>query len=876
MTKSRTECIANLKADADLNLTDIEAEQIVDDMLTRRNDLENTGRLGKGEADLAQATIEYFEAARLENANKRRQAAINVVRRAEMETFINESKAAGLTFMDAMEAKLVGNAKRMFGARGSIDANRAGIYNTFVNQFESGVRDIAQKNNLSVSAMYKLMAQDRDFQLEFVQSRLNPESATGGMAKDLAELYGRLSEEMRLRQNAAGADIGKLEGRLPQSHDVIKMMDKSIGTKEDWIFFVRDRLDLKRSYGMTSKVLGHTYDSILLGMERLKRKSDLPEAPARRTPRNITAGTDAHRVIHFKDAAAYMEYMERYGKRNLWESIMGEMDSAARNLAMMETLGPNPEHMIRNLIQGEKESVRLAVEMQQMLPEEGRKSLNALESAFTRGLSATGNIANWLAVLSGETLLPGHVGAAKAFGIIRSVQSMGKLGGATLSAVADLFTKAMSLRTNGMNFLEAHARAITDITRSISPENRRLLNDLGFYFELENGALIHRFDQADTIPGGMTALMNKFFKYSGLTAWTEKNKAGMAQWLSHTLGESHKLDYAGLNPDVRAMLDYHGISSDVWDVYRSHMTESFDGRRYMNPSLARNLTDSQIASLLPEHLQGKVRKGFTPQLWAEARQAEFDRIRTRLETQARAFYVDETKFAVIEPDAKTTATMNQGTRPGTIPGEALRMIMQFKSFPIAFWQRTVSGRRWIRGELQDGLRYGMNRESLFDAFTRDKAGFVNYMASSLAYGYIAMSLKDLAKNRTPKDPARLETWYAAALQSGGLGIYGDFFLGKANRFGNGFLETLAGPTMGEMSNVVRAIQDAMHGDIENSRDTLIRVGIGNIPFGNLWYTKAAADWLFFDDLKEWMSPGYKRRMLRNMREEYGQRQIIEF
>ena len=876
MAITRTDCIDALKKSSDISTT--EAAQIVDDMLERKARLEADGKLVNGEEDLAAATREDFDAARMEAALRRRQEALTIKRRAQLEDFIAASKADGFSFMDALQAKLIGSTKRLFGARQSIDANRASIFDTFINQFESGVADIGSKYGLSKKEIFSLMAKDTEFRAQFAQERMDPGTVKDGKVRDLVDLYDRLSEEIRIRQNRAGANIARLEGRLPQSHDQLKMLDKSLGGKEAWVEFVEGGLDAERSFPGKTKaevreILNNVFDTIVMNRERTFGEV---EVPAVRTPRNMASSLGEHRVLHFKDASSYLKYMDKYGRSNLWEAVMGEIDGAARRLSLMETLGPNPEHMLRTLLENEKSSIRLAVEQGTLSAEAGKKQIDELTKAYSSGRYASGDLANWFAVLTGETLSPVDVGVAKAFGIARSFQSLGKLGAATLSAVADLFTKAMSMRTNGANFFEAHGMALTDVLRTFTPKDKRLLNDLGFYFELENGTLIHRFDQADTLPGFTTALLNKFFKYSGLTGWTEKQKATMAQWLSNILGDSNKLKYADLNPDVRAMLKYHGFGEQKWDIFRKHMVQEFGGKKYFNPALARNLTDEQIGGLLPEHLRGPVRKGYTPEQWKLARQAELTRMRTALETEARAFFADETKFAVIEPDAKVTATMTQGTRPGTAPGEAIRAIMQFKSFPIAFLQRTIGGRRWVRGSLQEGMRHGFNKGAIYDAVSRDVVGSVEYMLTSVAYGYLAMTLKDLSKNRTPRDPLKLETWLAAAMQSGGAGIYGDFLLGSSSRFGNSFLETLAGPLFGDVGNLVMAGSSALHGEFERAGDKTIRTLMGSMPYINLWYTKAAMDWLFLDGVKEWMSPGYKARMLRNMEKEFGQTELWPF
>ena len=46
------------------------------------------------------------------------------------------------------------------------------------------------------------------------------------------------------------------------------------------------------------------------------------------------------------------------------------------------------------------------------------------------------------------------------------------------------------------------------------------------------------------------------------------------------------------------------------------------------------------------------------------------------------------------------------------------------------------------------------------------------LASSIAFGYMSMTIKDLLKGRTPRE-LNYRTMLDAMLQGGGLGIYGD-------------------------------------------------------------------------------------------------------
>jgi hypothetical protein len=155
----------------------------------------------------------------------------------------------------------------------------------------------------------------------------------------------------------------------------------------------------------------------------------------------------------------------------------------------------------------------------------------------------------------------------------------------------------------------------------------------------------------------------------------------------------------------------------------------------------------------------------------------------------------------------------------------------------------------------------------------DWGGVGELVAGMTVAGYIAMTLKDLAKNRTPKSLASPATWTAAALQGGAMGIYGDFFFGHANRFGNGPLETLVGPTGGEIATLVKNAQLLRDGESKGA--DWFRQLIGNIPYINLWYTKAALDYMVLKHIEEIMSPGIGSRRKSNMKEQFGQQPILE-
>jgi len=246
-----------------------------------------------------------------------------------------------------------------------------------------------------------------------------------------------------------------------------------------------------------------------------------------------------------------------------------------------------------------------------------------------------------------------------------------------------------------------------------------------------------------------------------------------------------------------------------------------------------------------------------------------------LKRKLRTYFQDQVDFSVVVPDAKTNAFMNRGVPRGTPLGEALRFIMQFKSFPVAVLQRPVARELFSQGF--SGPRRGLARDTarvLLDSALQnghgEMQGLAQLLATTAAMGYAAMAAKDLAKGRTPRDPTSAKTWFAAMAQGGGLGIYGDFLFGEVkNRFGQTFIASAAGPTAGSIDDLFDIWGRMREGD--DTAAASFNTILNHAPFANLFYLRMVMDFLFWHRIREGMNPGYLKRMERRIEKENGQR-----
>ncbi len=347
----------------------------------------------------------------------------------------------------------------------------------------------------------------------------------------------------------------------------------------------------------------------------------------------------------------------------------------------------------------------------------------------------------------------------------------------------------------------------------------------------------------DGVPGFMTSNMTRFFKWSGLTGWTDNIRAIGARILSAHMGSHVGKAYAALPEQYRFVLNQHGIGEAEWAAIRQAEFRGQNGTTYVTPDRIGQLSDDAIRPLVD----------------GEATRGKIDRAKLNLELSVRRFFADEINFGVIETDARSRRFTLRGTRPGTATGEILRLVSQFKGWPIAFSQRTL-GR----------ALYGQRNPGGFDQIFH-----IGHLVAGLTVaGYIAMTAKDYLRGYdrrklTDEDGSiNYKTAQAAFLQGGGAGIYGDFLFGQVNRFGGGLAETTIGPGLGAAFDLGNLVLKARDGDAKAADG--LNYALQNTPFVNLSYTRPVMDYLFLNALRDSLSPGFLDRQRQRRATDYGQ------
>jgi hypothetical protein len=747
-------------------------------------------------------------------ALQKRQAALTILRKRDMTARIDGLIADGVKPKNALLATLEGTQKR--GVTGGT-ASTYVRYEAIRNGYKSGID--ADINSFG-RHIWDRAKSDPDFNGNVIREMWELRSdgqGKPGITKDadalaVAQIVRANTDNARNRMNRSGAYIRELQGWAPQSHDDEKLIKAGL---EAWKKDITPGLDLERmgvDAGELDGFLKAAYENITLGKP--------PRAETGRvTPRNLARAHEKSRVLHFVNADAQLAYEAKYGvSDNVLVAIDRHLDRASRDIALMEDFGPSPEQTL----------VSLADELQASVKDLKVKKNMPTGQDIARRQTPVGRA---YSVVSGEYMFAANAQVAQTMRAWRGIQSLSKLAGATLSAFGDTFTFAVARRSIGdTSAFGGMKDALVDLFSKMSPNERSIVPRLAVVTDGALADLVSRFNAQDSARGIIGREMSRMFRWSGLTGWTNARKNGFALLLSRDMAEALDKPWAQMeNTGLRESLESAArVTEKEWDFLRAVGPDIEGGERFFTPDMARRIPDASLSEA------GRV----------------------DLETRLRGMFIEMTRNAVMEPDAKILRWLTRGERPGTFEREFFSTVMQFKSYPLAYMNRMYGGTRWRKA--------GRNT---------DVVGMTMLVSSMATFGYIAMTLKDLANGKEPRDPANMATWHAALLQSGGLGIFGDFILGETNRFGGGVGATLGGPTLSTVEDLAKMVSKVTHGD-PDIRSEAIRLVKSNLPYANLWYTKAAMDYLLWYNLREIASPGSTRRMERRMDKDFNQSFII--
>ena len=832
--KTFSKCFNEMKRLSGDAISDDKINQFLDEIKIKQNEDKFNQNQNRTEELLANEIFDKFE---FEQALKKRNIAESNIKALDQYSKIVDAVALSEGKIDAelgAKALLVGIQEFSSIARNSIGAKQDTIEVVEITRMYQAI------NKLGDDAWEQFTSGVFDLELK---KAMAGETVEVGMVGEIAKILKTSQAEWRERLNDLGANIGELDDWITKTTHNTEFManaskrSKIVGDNRfAWREYIKERLNLQRTFaGVTEPakiegILDDIYNS-LMANDHLKHGG----TNSIYGTRNVTNRLNASRVLHFKNAEARHEYDKLFGEATLKESVLANLSSSSRNISLMQELGINPQATF------EKTLALL------------RKKYKSENPELVKKLNFE-NFKNEFAEIDGSINGIGNATSAKIGMTVRALQSMGKLGFATITSFGDLAQYMSTSNFQGRGFLSGFREALNALFQT---QDKAAMSVLGIQANHVVGASFqsNKFGANNDTWGTLGKMQNMYFKWNSLNKWISSLKSGMTVGLAHHYGMLADTKFIDINIRERNLLKLYGIDEGKWDMLRSIKTLDVENRRYLTAEGANELSDDLVVNYL------KTKTALN--IFKKPSQREIRNFKRDLEITWRNVLVDQAMHGTPEPDSSVRAFMNQGQKKGTGLGETLRFMGQFKSFPITIWKKIINRER---------KSYGPDDNPTRSSIT----GLTSLVILSTIFGYIAMSTKDMLRGRSPRDPEKLEVLTQALVQGGGLGIYGDFIIGELqNEYGNSVWDSVAGPTAGDITKLISMTKRIMEGDALKTGKKFQQFAEGNIPFLNMYYSKAAYDYLIGYQIKEFTDPGFFERMEAKHEETRGQSYFLK-
>jgi hypothetical protein len=738
------------------------------------------------------------------------------------------------------------------------------------------------------------------------------EKTGDAVAAQMAKAWLDVAEYLRQRFNAAGGAIGKLSGwYAPQFHDAERLLRAG---REAWVgHLIRDGvLDRARMLDRQGKPL--TEQALRDLLRDIWETITTDGANKAEIGDHFGKGAlykrhAEHRVLHFKNADSYLAYTKEFGGADPYSMMLGHISMMSRDIASMERFGANPEvvrERLKNHIMQDARMSRTARSLYDDLSDlvsDLKKQMGSIATPADAAIAKIGKIHARLDEIRGKprynaereklytdlfkaneelsaALMPGSANPAtaplvqeiialteemddiaRAYSVMSrnpieraqrligradeiwklyagqtNVPVDGNIAGATSGlrnwiSSSMLVFAPMSAVTDQATGLAARAfigmpvtRQLGSFVKAFTKQDRQfaLRAQVGLDQAMNAFAVSQRFMGIANTAHVTGYIADRTHALSGLAPMTQAAKIGFASDFMSWMADLAKTKrWSSLDLWVRQMMDRHGFTEADFAALKTVTPDTYRGVPMMTKPAIEKAVGTDVAERY---------------------------MRMLLREQA---------MAVLEPTLQGRTAFISESKPGTVMGEMSRSMAMLKSFPTSYMM-LILGRfhnQWLAGR----------------AFsTNTIAAGAAILVGGVLLGALAMQMKALGKGQDPLPMDDHKFWVRAFLQSGGLGIFGDFVANNINRQGGSLAQTLAGPLASEaqlLTNLTLGnLLEYGQGEPTNAGRELTNYLRQRTPGAFVpWYIRTAYNRMVLDQLQEMLDPDAHKAMRRQIK-----------
>lgn len=584
------------------------------------------------------------------------------------------------------------------------------------------------------------------------------------VASEFAKAIREQIEFMRLKLNELGANIGKIDAYgFRHNHDAHRI---TMAKFEGWQAKIDPLLDWRKindpftgrpmqaadgdppPLETRKRFLKEVFDNIVFGRESRDPNYNAPRGM------NIARSNSQSRVLHFKNADAWMAYQSEFGMGTPHSAITGQLYSMARDYVHMRAFGKSPELGIDYYSALQMNAARKA----------GNTDLAAKIIDDADHAKRIVKIERGIGWTDGNT---GRAQVARFFSNLRMVQSAAHLDRAIFANMSDANTINL---TSVANNLRPEANPIARQIGLAQMMDRDDLLRIGHVMDgwTDAAGIMDRWNH-DTMPSQWAERLSYMsMKTQGLINWTDRGRRNIRELEWGNLAREAGKPFEQIDTTLRRRLQKWGVSPSEWADFsnRDLLFKAKNGATFLAPEYWRQAVDGRIDGARADEILLKV----------------------------NAMIAEGVEQAVPSNSPWMRAALGEGSdlRPGTPLYEVMKSGLAYKSFPMAFMRAQY---RALAAMPDNPSRW---RYGAFMLATTTIAGAVSIQVSELSFG------------RDPQ-PMTPDFWWRATLKGGGLGILGDLINAGGEASFGGYAAYFAGPMAGLAQDVAGLAGSAMTG-----------------------------------------------------------------
>jgi hypothetical protein len=633
---SAADCIAEIKAAAGAELSDDQVEQLVSRIAARAR------AAGAGREAISAAAKQLADQARMTAAIAKRNALINLQTRIARRERIQSAS----DLITGIKAEIHGVATPLTGGRFSAEAEWKAWSRLYqermVNELDrAGLLGAARGRALERAWARELFELSKGEPAP-AKAGGNPGVSQSPEALKIAQTIHKYQTLAKENLNKAGGWIGDYSGYITRTqHNPDKIRQAGAPA---WIAAIRPLLDDRTWEGLDDpqdpeeqrQFLNNVWHALVTGVHLTHDGMQGFKDPAFTGPANLAKRLSAERVLHFRDADAWLDYHDRFGNGSLIRAVVDALDRAARATALMRHFGTNPRAEFKADLKYFAETWRNTD------PDQVIKLRQAAAD------NERGDLWNRFDFLDGTANIPVNRLGARVASTLRIVESMAKLGLVMFTHLSSGMTKAAEFHYQGIGLLAGYRDFVESVWRGrggAGSDTREVMDRLVAAHEGMLRDIAGRFETDDGIPGTLSKLANIFFRLSGLTYLFNAQRAGAEFAMARHLGALLDRPHGELPAETQRILRLFGVGAEHWEMLRQVADHvDIEGRRFLTPDAAMRIPDDAVDQYnaariqeMRDRIEGRRRqleaRDAQEAKWEADRLAKFrDDLETRAET----------------------------------------------------------------------------------------------------------------------------------------------------------------------------------------------------------------------------------------------------